>query len=126
MPTATITTVTLPGRTDALAVVRTDANDRWTFRPMYPAGAGAPPGRLASVTTAAGHPDALLDACLAFYPETFSRCASLALVQQAVGEAEYLDLSERPPVGWQALRTEARDVLMGAAVRTAQVEVGPT
>jgi len=124
MPTATVTTVTLPDRTDALAVVRTDDAGRWTFRPMYFAGAGAPLGRLASVTTAAGHPDALLDVCLAFYPEVFSRCASLPLVRQTVAEAEHLDLSERPPVGWQALRAEGRETLKGAGVRTARVEVG--
>ena len=124
MPTATVTTVTLPDRTGALAVVRTDDAGRWTFRPMYPAGAGAPLGRLESVTTAAGHPDALLDACLAFFPETFSHCASLPLVRQTVGEAEYLDLSERLPVGWAALRGEGRDMMEGAEMRTARADFG--
>ncbi|MCW5840216.1 MAG: hypothetical protein KIT77_03145 [Caldilinea sp.] len=124
MPTATVTTVTLPDRTDALAVVRTDDAGCWTFRPMYPADAGAPLGQLESVTTAAGHPDALLDACLAFFPETFSHCASLPLVRQAVGDVEHLDLSERLPVGWQALRAEGREVVKGAKVQTARVEVG--
>lgn len=124
MPTAIVTTVTLPDRTDALAVVRTDDAGRWSFRPMYSTGAGAPLGRLESVATAAGHPGALLDACLGFYPEIFAHCASLALMRQTVAEAEHLDLSERPPVGWQALRAEARETVKGAEVRTARVEVG--
>jgi len=124
MPSAIVTTVTLPDRTDALAVVRSDDAGCWTFRPMYPAGAGAPLGRFQTLTTAAGHPDALLDACLAFYPETFSHCASLALVRQVVGEVEHLDLSERLPVGWQALRAEGRETVVGAEVRASRVEVG--
>lgn len=66
----------------------------------------------------------LLDACLAFYPEVFAGCASLALVRQAVGEVEHLDLSERLPVGWQALRAEGKEVMEGAALRMANVAVG--
>ena len=124
MPTATVTTITLPARPAPFAVVRSDDGATWTFQPLYAAGAGAPLGRLQTVTTAAKHPDALLDACLAFFPEVFAGCAALALVQQVVGEAEQLDLSGRLPVGWAALRGEGKAVMMGAAVKTAQVEVG--
>jgi len=73
---------------------------------MYAAGAGAPLGRLQTVTTAARHPDALLDACLAFFPEVFAHCTALALVRQVVGEAEHLDLSERR--SWVGRRCERR------------------
>lgn len=126
MPTATATTVALPDHTDTLAVVRTDDAGTWTFQPMYAASAGAPLGQVHTVTTAAQHPDALLDACLAFYPAVFANCASLALVRQVVGEATELDLSERLPVGWQALRAEGKAVMTGCVVKTARVEVGPT
>lgn len=124
MPTATVTTVTLPDRTDPLTVVRIDDADTWSFQPMVPAGGGAPLGRLATVTTAAGHPDALLDACLAFYPEVFAQCSALALVRQVIGDVDHLDLSDRLPVGWQALRAEGKAVMAGCVVRTARVEAG--
>ncbi len=124
MPTARVTTITLPDQPAPLAVVRTDDADTWTFQPMYAAGAGAPLGRLQRLTTAARHPDALLDACLAFFPETFSHCASLALVRQVIGEAEELDLSGRLPVGWVALRGEGKALVQGCDVKTAQVAVG--
>ncbi len=124
MPTATVTTITLPDPPAPLAVVRSDDGDTWTFQPLYAAGAGAPLGRLQTVTTATRHPDALLDACLAFFPEVFAECAALALVRQAVGEAEQLDLSGRLPVGWQALRGEGRAVMAGCEVKTVKVEVG--
>lgn len=99
MPTATVTTY--PARHPyPLAVVRSDDAGRWTFQPMYSAGAGAPLGRLQTVITTFCHPDALFDACLAFFPEVFAGCASLALVRQTIGETERLDLGGRPPVGW--------------------------
>jgi len=123
-PTVTVTTVTLADQPAPLAVVRTDDAGRWTFQPLYAAGAGAPLGRLQRLTTTAQHPDALLDACLAFFPDVFAGCAALALVRQVVGEAEELDLSGRLPVGWVALRGEGKAVMMGAAVKTARVEVG--
>jgi hypothetical protein len=36
-------------------------------------------------------PNALLDACLAFYPRAFDQCASMAAVQSKLAEAEQLD-----------------------------------
>lgn len=99
MRTAGVTTVALPDHPEALAAVRSDDADTWTFKPMDHAGAGAPLGRHDRLTTAAAYPDALLDARLAFYPAVYADCAWLALVRQAIGEAEQLDLSTRLPVG---------------------------
>ena len=56
------------------------------------------------------HPNALLDACLAFYPKAFAECASLAAVQSKLARAESLDfdLGKREiPQEWQQLRSEA-------------------
>ena len=57
------------------------------------------------------HPDALLDACLAFYPEHFAKCRSMAKVKAALGETERLDFHLDPkgiPPDWAKLRKEAR------------------
>jgi hypothetical protein len=57
------------------------------------------------------HPDALLDACIAFFPQHFRRCASLAAVEAALRGAERLDFDAEPdaiPPAWAKLREEAR------------------
>lgn len=57
-------------------------------------------------------PDAVLDACLAFAPEYFAACPSMAAVRAEVGTREQLDFdggTERVAPSWRALREEARD-----------------
>ena len=55
-------------------------------------------------------PDALLDACLAFFPLHFQDCPSLAQVAMSLRDVQHLDfdfgMSEIPD-GWAALRGEA-------------------
>lgn len=53
--------------------------------------------------------DALLDACLAFFPEYFQKSLSLTKVVEAVGNAKRLDFdADGEPDGWAELREEAR------------------
>ncbi len=65
------------------------------------------------------HPDALLDACLAFHPNAFESCPALAEVRRAIGNAESLDFNlgkSKVPAAWPRLREEARPVLRGLVI----------
>lgn len=71
-----------------------------------------PMGRVRVITPKGPDPiykDALLDACLAFFPEYFQKCLSLTKVVEAVGNAKRLDFdADGEPDGWAELREEAR------------------
>jgi hypothetical protein len=57
-------------------------------------------------------PNALIDACLAFYPRAFAQCASMAAVQSKLAQAEQLDFDtgrNEIPQEWHQLRSEARE-----------------
>ena len=55
------------------------------------------------------HPDALIDACLAFFPEYFESCPSLAQVVEALGNVPRIDFHlDGEPSGWAQLRKEAK------------------
>ena len=55
------------------------------------------------------HPDALIDACLAFFPEYFESCPSLAQVAEELANARRIDFDlDGEPTGWAQLREEAR------------------
>jgi hypothetical protein len=84
---------------------------RW-FEPLYVNAPAQPLGAL-KVFVAAGpdHPDALLDACLAFHPSAFAACPSRAAVASALGEETRLALGHAPADLqrlWATLREEAR------------------
>ncbi|KRE48371.1 hypothetical protein [Paenibacillus sp. Soil724D2] len=58
-------------------------------------------------------PDAVLDACLAFYPSFFTECPTLPIVQKKLQNATRLDFDldlEAIPPEWSMLREEARPV----------------
>jgi hypothetical protein len=60
------------------------------------------------------HPNGLLDACIAFFPEHFSACRSLATLQQQLKNTDTLDLhmgTKRITTAWAKLREEARPLL---------------
>ena len=62
-------------------------------------------------TPGPNHPDALLDACLAFFPEHFESCPSLTQVVEALGNASSIDFDlDGEPSGWAQLREEARSL----------------
>jgi hypothetical protein len=56
-------------------------------------------------------PNALLDACLAFYPTAFAQCPSMKQVKSKLAKAERLDFDlgkNKIPREWDQLRSEAR------------------
>jgi hypothetical protein len=56
-------------------------------------------------------PDLLLDACIAFFPEHFRSCPSLAATESALCGTKALDFNDAPgaiPPTWTKLRGEAR------------------
>ena len=69
-----------------------------------------PMGRIEVIVPAGpDHPDALIDAFLAFFPKYFESCPSLAQVAEGLANARRIDfhLDGEPP-GWSQLREEAR------------------
>ncbi len=57
------------------------------------------------------HPDALLDACIAFFPQHFAACPSLPEVRAKLKEVSSLDFDRGRsdiPYTWRDLREEAR------------------
>lgn len=57
-----------------------------------------------------GHPNSLLDACLAFYPQHFEDCSSLIKVEQKVRDLTRLDFDlgkQEISEEWYSLREEA-------------------
>lgn len=72
-------------------------------------------GRLGRVKTVIpqgpGHPNALLDATLAFLPDLYRACPSLAEVWRGIADTEVLDFDQGVdaiPAAWAQLREEAR------------------
>jgi hypothetical protein len=56
------------------------------------------------------HPNALIDACLAFYPKHFKSCPTLAAVRKALARISSLDFDmgiDEIPKDWPILRREA-------------------
>lgn len=88
-----------------------DADRQW-LEPHYFDGSIAPIGRLRVIVPAGpDHPDALLDACIAFCPRYFKSCPSLAKVESTLRDTERLDFDAHPeaiPGTWASLREEAR------------------
>ena len=61
------------------------------------------------IPTSSDHRDALIDAFLAFYPEYFESCPSLAQVAEGLANARRIDFHlDGEPTGWAQLREEAR------------------
>ena len=74
------------------------------------------------------HPNALLDACLAFYPRAFAECASIAAVQSKLARAESLDFhmgKSEIPQEWHQLRSEALGPFRGLHIFEAARMISP-
>ena len=57
------------------------------------------------------HPDAILDACIAFFPACFESCPALSAVRQELQNEERLDFNLKKdlvPKEWPELREQAR------------------
>jgi hypothetical protein len=89
--------------------------DRQWLEPHYFDRTIKPIGKLRVIVPAKpDHPDALLDACIAFCPRYFKSCPSLEKVEAALRDAERLDFNanrQAIPEAWFNLREEARPLL---------------
>ena len=87
-------------------------SDRQWSEPHYFDASIKPLGRLRSIIPAGpNHPDALLDACVAFCPRKFICCPTLAEVEAELRNIDRLDFHAHPqeiPSTWARLREEAR------------------
>lgn len=69
------------------------------------------------------HPDALIDACLRFFPEYFESCPSLTQVVEALGNVSRIDFHlDGEPTGWTQLREEARPLFKHLVIYEAKLE----
>jgi len=71
------------------------------------------------------HPDALIDACIAFYPQHFRSCPSLAEAALVLNDTDCLDFdlgTTNVPVIWKQLREEARPLFKQLCVMQARLE----
>jgi hypothetical protein len=90
-----------------------------------------PIGRLRVIVPAEpDHPDSLLDACIAFYPQRFRSCSSFEEVESALRKAERLDFhagSQQIPSAWSGLREEARPLFAAVNIwRADLIPIGRT
>lgn len=85
-----------------------------------------PLGRIKVIVPA--RPDdenALLDACLAFYPQHFAECPSLTKIEQEVRDLTRLDFHlgvDKIPEDWETLRQEAKPFLRSLNIFEADLE----
>lgn len=88
-----------------------DADRQW-LEPHYFSKSIKPLGKIRRIIPAGpDHADSLLDACLAFCPQSFKLCPSLAAIESALAETDCLDFHASPleiPAAWASLREEAR------------------
>ena len=95
-------------------VILVGHGDRAWMEARVPEGRPRPLGRIQTIVPE--RPDfdaALLDALLAFWPECFRACPSLAAVEGKLQHVETLDFdlgADRIPAEWAALRREARPI----------------
>ena len=82
-----------------------------------------PMGRIKVIIPAGpDHPDALIDACLAFFPEHFESCPSLAQVAERLANARRIDFDmDGEPTGWAQLREEARPLFRDLVIYEAEL-----
>lgn len=83
-----------------------------------------PMGRVKVIIPAGpDHPDALIDACLVFFPEYFEACPSLAQVVEALGNVSRIDFHlNGEPSGWTQLREEARPLFKYLVIYKAELK----
>lgn len=101
-----------------------DGGRQW-LEPLYVQGPGPGLGNLkALVPKGPDHPDALLDACIAFEPHRFGRCSSMADVVRQLGRTEQIDFDtgEGVPATWAKLRDEASPLFAKLHIWEARLE----
>lgn len=109
----------------SLQIWQGEGNRQW-LEPHYIAPGFSPLGELRSVIPAwPDHPDALLDACLAFAPQLFKDCPSLVDVRAKLQDATMLDFNARAndvPSAWGKLREEARPLFQRLTIYVGRLE----
>jgi len=83
-----------------------------------------PMGRVKVIIPAGpDHPNALIDACIAFFPEYFESCSSLTEVSETLGSISRIDfhLDGEPP-GWGQLREEVRPLFKYLVIYKAELQ----
>ena len=102
-----------------------DGNRQW-LEVKYFNGNIRPMGRVEVIIPKGPDPiykDALLDACLAFFPEYFESCSSLAQVVEVVSNAQRIDFdSDGEPDGWAELREQARPLFRHLIIYEAELK----
>ena len=83
-----------------------------------------PMGRVKVIIPAGqDHPNALIDACLAFFPEYFESCSSLTQVTEALENVSRIDFHlDGEPTGWAQLREEARPLFKYLVIYEAELK----
>lgn len=102
-----------------LIILVGDSSRQW-LEPHYFNRRLRPLGKLRVIVPAGPyHPDALIDACIAFAPHYFRECPSLTSVASEAAEMERLDFDARPreiPAAWGQLREEARPIFASMGI----------
>jgi len=82
-----------------------------------------PMGRIRVIIPAGpDHPNALIDACIAFYPQHFESCPSLAAVAEKLKGKRHIDFHlDGEPEGWRQLREEARPLFEQLIIYAAEL-----
>jgi len=110
----------------ALQIWVGDADRQW-FEAHYFDNDIRPIGKIKTIVPEGpDHPNALLDACLAFYPRAFAQCASMAAVQSKLARAESLDFDmgkSEIPQEWHQLRSEALGPFRGLHIFEAELKM---
>ena len=97
--------------------------DRQWLEPHYFDRRLRPIGQITIIVPAGPyHPNALIDACLAFYPKYFEACPSLESVSESLQNETRIDFHfDGAPVGWEQLREEARSAFRDLTIYEAEL-----
>ncbi|RJP77709.1 MAG: hypothetical protein C4524_07765 [Candidatus Zixiibacteriota bacterium] len=110
-----------------LQILVSDAHRQW-LEPHYFNHRIQPMGQVrVIIPESPDHPDMLLDACMAFFPEAFKSCPSFEYVANNVGSAERIDFEAHgEPLGWYKLRQEAKPIFEQMGIwRADLVQISP-
>ena len=93
-----------------LQILVGDGNRQWLESNYVES--GSPIGNIGFIIPESpDHPNALLDACIAFAPGYFTSCPSLSEVSTRLATATRIDFNlDGEPEGWAILREEARPI----------------
>jgi len=107
-----------------LQILVGDADRQW-LEALYNDEGIKPLGKIKTIVPSGpDHPNALIDACIAFFPEPFQDCPAFAEVQAQAEEMTRLDFDSQPsriPSGWDMLREQAVEIFKGLGIYEADL-----